>query len=96
MAEKFNVTMSSKIYQPDPSCRKNSWTGDYTAAYTRFLKDPDAFWDAIARELHWFTPYTRVREWNYPFARWFSGGKMNITYNCLDRHVMPAAATRSP
>ena len=62
--------------------------GDYTWAYTEFLKDPDAFWAKIASKLHWYAPWDKVREWNYPYARWFVGGKTNITYNCLDRHVL--------
>jgi acetyl-CoA synthetase len=87
MAEVFNVKLTDKYYLPDPSYRQNSLIGDYQKAYDDFQKDPEAFWDRIARELHWFSPYEKVREWNYPYARWFTGGKMNITYNCLDRHV---------
>jgi acetyl-CoA synthetase len=90
MADDFNVKLTDKNYLPDPSYRENSWLGDYTKAYEAFRKDPDAFWDGIARELHWFSPYRGVREWNYPYARWFLDGKTNITYNCLDRHVQNA------
>ncbi|MGA2121472.1 MAG: acetate--CoA ligase [Methanoregula sp.] len=88
MAEDFDVKLTDKYYTPDPSYRKNSWMGDYQEAYAEFRNDPDGFWDRAAQELHWFTPYTKVKEWNYPYARWFTGGKTNITYNCLDRHVM--------
>jgi acetyl-CoA synthetase len=88
MAEDFDVKLTDKYYTPDPSYRKNSWMGDYQEAYDEFRNDPDGFWDHAAQELHWFTPYTKVKEWNYPYARWFIGGKTNITYNCLDRHVM--------
>jgi acetyl-CoA synthetase len=62
--------------------------GDYTWTYNEFVKDPDKFWDNIAKKLHWFTPYDKVSEWNYPYAKWFVNGKTNITYNCLDRHVL--------
>ncbi|MFA6331602.1 MAG: acetate--CoA ligase [Methanoregula sp.] len=88
MTEDFDVILSEKCYTPDHSCRQNSWLGDYHKAYDEFLKDPDGFWDRAAKELHWFKPYTKVKEWKYPYARWFIGGKTNITYNCLDRHVM--------
>ena len=88
MAEKFDVKMTDKYYMPDPSYKENSWVGDYTAAYERFLADPDGFWDAIAQELHWFEPYSKIKEWNFPHGRWFLGGKTNITFNCLDRHVL--------
>lgn len=77
-----------KYYTPDPSYRVHSWMGDYTWTYNEFVKDPDKFWDHIAQKLHWFSPYDKVSEWNYPYARWFVNGKTNITYNCLDRHVL--------
>ena len=77
-----------KYYTPDPSYRVHSWMGDYTWTYNEFVKDPDKFWDNIAKKLHWFTPYDKVSEWNYPYAKWFVKGKTNITYNCLDRHVL--------
>src|SRR5438270_10085821 len=61
------------------------------ADYERLAKlaeeDPEAFWGGIARELHWFKPWDKVLEWNCPWAKWFSGGEMNLSYNCLDRHV---------
>jgi len=90
MAENFDVRLTEKYYTPDPSYRQNSWIGDYQKAYEEFRKDPEAFWDRIARELHWFSPYSKVRDWNYPYARWFVDGKTNITYNCLDRNVQNA------
>ncbi|MGB8220010.1 MAG: acetate--CoA ligase [Methanoregula sp.] len=77
-----------KYYTPDPSYRVHSWMGDYTWTYNEFVKDPDKFWDNIAKKLHWFSPYDKVSELNYPYAKWFVNGKTNITYNCLDRHVL--------
>ena len=88
MADNFDVILTEKNYIPDPSYKLNSWVGDYQTAYDEFRKDPDGFWDTIAHELHWFSPYTQVKEWNYPYARWFVDGKTNITHNCLDRHVI--------
>ncbi|MEN6611679.1 MAG: acetate--CoA ligase, partial [Methanoregulaceae archaeon] len=78
---------AAKYYLPDPSYRQNSWMGDYTWAYNEYLKDPEGFWDKIAKKLHWFSPWDKVLEWNYPHAKWFVNGKTNITYNCLDRHA---------
>ncbi len=50
--------------------------------------DPEAFWADRARELvDWFEPFDTVCEWDLPNARWFVGGKLNVSYNCLDRHV---------
>ena len=88
MAENFDVKLEeAKYYTPEASCREQSWVGDYNQAYREFLADPDGFWDCVAKELEWFQPWDRVKEWNYPYARWFLNGKLNITHNCLDRHV---------
>ena len=87
MTGTFAVKLEEKRYLPDPRFKATAWTPDYTRAYQEFMRDPDAFWDRIAHELVWFGPWDRVREWNHPYAKWFVNGKMNITYNCLDRHV---------
>lgn len=87
MDKSADRTETVKYYTPDPHYRQNSWMGDYSWAYSEYLKDPEAFWDKIARKLHWFREWDKVLEWNYPYAKWFVGGKTNITYNCLDRHA---------
>ena len=87
MAETFAVKLEEKRYLPDPRFKATAWTPDYTRAHQEFMRDPDAFWDRIARELIWFEPWDLVMEWNYLYAKWFVNGKLNITYNCLDRHV---------
>jgi acetyl-CoA synthetase len=60
----------------------------YRELYRRAQEKPEEFWGELAeRELHWFKPWTNVFEWDPPFAKWFSGGATNVSYNCLDRHV---------
>ena len=49
--------------------------------------DPEAFWAEQARALSWFEPFEQVLDWQPPFARWFLGGRINVAFNCLDRHV---------
>ena len=49
--------------------------------------DPEAFWARMADELHWFKKWDTVLQWDPPHAEWFGGGKINISYNCLDRHL---------
>ncbi|HEV2883622.1 MAG TPA: acetate--CoA ligase [Pyrinomonadaceae bacterium] len=49
--------------------------------------DPEAFWARMAEELHWFKKWDTVLQWEPPHAKWFVGGKINISYNCLDRHL---------
>ena len=60
---------------------------EYQRMYQRSVEDPEGFWAEAARELHWFAPWTKVLEWNLPWAKWFVGGKINLCYNCVDRHV---------
>jgi acetyl-CoA synthetase len=89
MTEDFDVKLVEDVkwYTPDPQYRKNAWMGDYQKAYDEFLADPDAFWEKMAKELDWIQPWDKVKEWNYPYARWFTNAKLNISANCLDRHV---------
>src|SRR5665647_798044 len=55
--------------------------------YARAAADPLGFWDQEARELTWTQPWEQVLEWEPPFAKWFVGGKLNVSVNCVDRHV---------
>jgi len=57
------------------------------AVYERALADPQAFWAEQAESLAWYKKWDQVLEWSPPFAKWFVGGKLNVAYNCLDRHV---------
>ena len=60
----------------------------YEDLYRRAKDDPESFWRAEAEEhLHWFEPFTEVCQWDPPNAKWFVGGKTNVSYNCLDRNV---------
>ena len=89
MNEDFDVKLveNAKYYTPDVKYKRASWIGDYKDAYQKFLSDPNAFWGEIAHELEWIRPWDRVCEWKYPYARWFLNAQLNITANCLDRHV---------
>jgi acetyl-CoA synthetase len=59
----------------------------YRELHAESLADPDAFWGREAGELSWQQPWERVLDWKPPFARWFCGAKLNVSENCLDRHV---------
>lgn len=61
---------------------------EYEELYQRSIADPETYWASVAKELHWFEPWTSVLEWNLPWAKWFVGGKLNLCYNCVDRHVL--------
>ncbi len=55
--------------------------------YAKAAKDPEAFWAGFAKELEWIAPWSKVLDWNPPDAKWFVGGKINVSANCLDRHA---------
>ncbi len=60
---------------------------EYEALWNEANGDIEGFWGELAAELRWFKPYSKVLEWNEPFARWFVGGQTNASYNCLDAHL---------
>jgi len=61
---------------------------EYEKIYKHAAENPEDFWAGIAKELHWFKPWTKVLEWDAPWAKWFVGAETNISYNCLDRQVL--------
>jgi acetyl-CoA synthetase len=60
----------------------------YHRIYRESIKHPAKFWAREAKELTWQRPWQRVLEWTVPFAKWFVGGKLNVSENCLDRHLL--------
>ncbi|PYX67119.1 MAG: acetyl-coenzyme A synthetase, partial [Acidobacteria bacterium] len=60
---------------------------EYERIYRESVEQPEKFWGRIANELHWFKKWDKVLEWDCPWAKWFVGGRINLSYNCLDRHV---------
>jgi acetyl-CoA synthetase len=62
---------------------------DYKTAWTKSIKDPEGFWGEIAEHFLWRKKWDKVLSWNFkePQVKWFEGGKLNITENCLDRHL---------
>ena len=61
---------------------------EYRKLYTLAAQDPTGFWAKLAeKELHWFSKWDKTLDWQPPFAKWFVNGKINISYNCLDRHL---------
>jgi acetyl-CoA synthetase len=79
-----------RVFDPPSEFSSKAHIGsmaDYERLYEEADRDPESFWGRIAGEIEWFEPWTRVLEWNVPWAKWFLGGKLNLSYNCLDRHV---------
>lgn len=90
MAEITSVLKEERRFSPHPEFAKKAYIKnlqEYERAYQQAEKDPEGFWTGIAKELVWTQPWERVLEWNSPFAKWFVGGKTNLSVNCLDRHL---------
>jgi acetyl-CoA synthetase len=80
-----NLGTESRTFAPSPDfARKANATADL---YLEAERDYLAFWEKQANELYWDKKWEQVLDWQLPFARWFTGGKLNASYNCLDRHV---------
>jgi acetyl-CoA synthetase len=79
------LSQESRRFAPPPqfAARANAQPGIYEEAERDYLE----FWASWARKLEWMKPFTSVLEWNEPLARWFSDGELNVSANCLDRHV---------
>ena len=63
----------------------------YEAMYRRSVEQPEEFWAEAASELDWFAPWTKVLEGEGKDAKWFVGGKLNLSHNCVDRHALGRA-----
>ena len=75
-----------RLFPPPEECSRNANMAD-PDIYQQAAKDPEAYWAQAAESLEWMRKWDRVLDWNPPNAQWFVGGKLNVSVNCLDRHV---------
>src|SRR2546429_291430 len=88
MEEKVDSFLKvEEVFYPSAETVKRAWIKDYDKAYAESIKDIPGFWEKAALELEWFSPWSQVLQWDYPWAKWFVGATCNITHNCLDRHL---------
>jgi len=80
------LLLEARRFDPPEAFRRQAVLQD-PRVYDQAAKDPEGFWASYARELHWFSPWERVLDWTLPYAKWFPGGRTNIAYNALDRHL---------
>ena len=87
MADEAFVPASTEWYYPAEEIVKSAHISDYDAVYQEAMSDPEAFWAKRAETLEWYQKWDKVLDWNFtePKIEWFSGAKLNITENCLDR-----------
>ena len=94
MSEQLATLLTEKrTYAPAPAFRRQAHVNSPTT-YRRAEKERLKFWADRARELEWLRPWRKVLEWKPPHAKWFVGGKLNASANCLDRHVRTATRNK--
>ncbi|MBV5261142.1 acetate--CoA ligase [Synechococcus moorigangaii CMS01] len=86
-----SILQEQRLFSPDPDFAAQAHIqglDQYKALYDRAKNDPEGFWGELAeQELEWFEKWDKVLDWQPPFAQWFVNGKLNISHNCLDRHL---------
>ncbi len=85
-----SILKEERIFKPSAQFAKQAHIksfAQYKSLYNASIKNPEKFWANVAGELDWFKKWNKVLEWKLPFAKWFVGGKINVSYNCLDRHL---------
>ncbi len=80
-----------KIFEIPASAKEKAWIDNdtYLKMYQESVEDPEGFWDKQADRLDWFKKWDRTLDWDYnkAYIRWYEGGKLNVSHNCLDRHL---------
>src|SRR5215831_8877311 len=94
-----SVLQESRVFHPPKDfskrCRVKS-LAEYRKLYNESIRSPEKFWGKQAKnELVWFKPFKKVLQWKEPFAKWFVGCQLNLSYNCLDRHLGTATANKA-
>ncbi|HXF95960.1 MAG TPA: acetate--CoA ligase [Gemmatimonadales bacterium] len=87
------LLQEQRSFPPPPEFRARAQVRDDTP-YQKARRDREGYWAEWARQLEWFRPWDRVLEWRPPHAKWFVGGKLNASVNCLDRHVRAGRGDR--
>jgi acetyl-CoA synthetase len=93
-----SVLTEVRKFEPPAEFSSKAWIkslAEHEALCKRAADDPEGFWAECARNLDWFKPFDKVLEWKFPFAKWFVGGTLNASYNCLDRHLKGARRNKA-
>ena len=75
-----------RTFPPPEEFARSALVRDRTM-FEQAAADSEGFWAEQAKALTWFEPWDQVLDWQLPFAKWFVGGRLNVAFNCLDRHV---------
>ena len=90
MKERIDTLLTERRSFAPTKAFRDEANVDSAAVYRRAAKDPAKFWAERAAELEWIKPWRTILQWKPPHAKWFVGGKLNASVNCLDRHVLTA------
>ena len=85
-----SVLRENRLFPPPAAFAAKAWIdsqAEYERVYRRSIEDPEGYWAEVAKELEWFQPWTKVIEGEGPETKWFVGGKLNLSHNCVDRHA---------
>ena len=85
-AEFDDLLREGRTFSPPKAFQDRAVASD-EGVYAEAARDPEKFWANLAGELEWSRPWTTVLDWQPPHAKWFVGGQLNASVNCLDRHV---------
>jgi acetyl-CoA synthetase len=95
MSENIDALLNeNRKFPPSQEFRRDALVSD-PAIYARAAQHPDEFWRAQANELEWYEKWRTVLDWKPPHAQWFVGGKLNVSVNCVDRHVRGARRNKA-
>jgi acetyl-CoA synthetase len=94
--EIYSMMEENRVFPPPENIKKTALIKtleEYKKLYKKSIDDPDGFWGEQAKELDWYKKWDKVSEWDFnkPELKWFKGGKLNVSYNCLDRHLATKA-----
>jgi len=84
----------NRTFEPPPQFARDAVVKT-EQIYEQAARDPEKFWADQARELEWIKPWSKVLEWTPPHAKWFTGGKINVSVNCIDRHIRGARRNKA-
>ncbi len=85
-----SILQEERVFPPPPAFARQAHIKSFDELErlrAEASADPEGFWARMAKELDWFKPWDEVLHWEVPHSRWFDGGKLNISHNCLDRHL---------
>lgn len=88
------LLVEERVFDPPEEFAREAVIQD-PGVYEEAHRDPEGFWAKFAQELDWFEPWDKVLEWKPPYAKWFVNGKLNVSYNCLDRHIKTARKNKA-